>query len=59
MCQQDKVENKTPVGLLEPLLVLEGPWENISMDFVIDMQKIEGFGTILVIVDRFSKYTAF
>ena len=29
------------------------------MDFITGMPKTEGFGTILVIVDRFSKYATF
>ena len=34
-CQQIKVEHQHPVGLLQPLLVLEWKWEVISMDFII------------------------
>ena len=59
VCQQDKTENKTSAGLLEPLPVPEGPWESISMDFITGIPKTESFGTILVIVDCFSKYARF
>ncbi|KAJ8459553.1 hypothetical protein OPV22_032479 [Ensete ventricosum] len=31
---QDKVEQQKPVGLLEPLPILERPWESISLNFI-------------------------
>ena len=36
-CQQVKVEHQHPVGLLQPLPVLEWKWEVISMDFIIGL----------------------
>jgi hypothetical protein len=33
-CQQMKVEHIHPVGLLQPLHILEWKWETISMDFI-------------------------
>ena len=59
VCQQDKIENKTPSGLLEPLPPSERPWESVSLDFISALPKSEGFGSILVVVDRFSKYATF
>ncbi|XP_012458151.1 uncharacterized protein LOC105778935 [Gossypium raimondii] len=53
------VELKTPAGLLQPLPVPERPWESLSMDFIIGLPKSESFGSILVVVDRFSKYATF
>jgi hypothetical protein len=32
VCQQDKVEQQHPGGLLEPLPIPERPWESVSMD---------------------------
>ena len=29
------------------------------MDFIIDLPKFEGYGSIIVMVDRFSKYATF
>ena len=33
-CQQVKVENQKPVGLLQPLEVAKWKWEHVTMDFV-------------------------
>ena len=39
-----------------PIVVLEKPWTNISMDFVLGLPKTsKGFDSIFVVVDRFSK----
>ncbi|KAL6344202.1 hypothetical protein AAG906_035427 [Vitis piasezkii] len=35
------------------------PWESITMDFIIELPKLEGYGSIIVVVDRFSKYVTF
>ena len=59
VCQQDKVEQQQPAGLLEPLPIAERPWESVSMDFIVALPKSEGFGSIMVVVDRFSKYATF
>jgi len=59
VCQQDKTEQRVPAGLLEPLPILEQPWENISMDFIIGLPKSEGCNIIMVVVDWFSKYGIF
>ena len=59
LCQQDKVEQHQPRGLLEPLPIVERPWESVTMDFIIGLTKSEGYGSIIVVVDRFSKYATF
>ncbi|CAN1260507.1 Transposon Ty3-I Gag-Pol polyprotein [Linum perenne] len=59
VCQQDKVEQKCPVGLLEPLPTPQRPWESVSMDFIIGLPRVEECGSIMVVVDRFSKYGVF
>ncbi|KAI5336019.1 hypothetical protein L3X38_026153 [Prunus dulcis] len=35
------------------------PWESLSMDFIMRLPKSEGCGSILVVVDRFTKYATF
>ncbi|TXG71332.1 hypothetical protein EZV62_006267 [Acer yangbiense] len=59
VCQQDKVEQQRPAGLLEPLPIAGRPWESVSMDFISALLKFEGCGSIMVVIDRFSKYATF
>ncbi|RVW59550.1 Transposon Tf2-12 polyprotein [Vitis vinifera] len=54
VCQQDKVEQRQPRGLLEPLPIAERPWDSVTMDFIIGLPKSEDNGSIIVVVDRFS-----
>ncbi|GJY11200.1 putative nucleotidyltransferase, ribonuclease H [Tanacetum coccineum] len=53
--QQDKIEQKKSGGLLEPLPTPKGPWESVSIDFITCLPKSEGGGSIIVVMDRFSK----
>ena len=57
--QQDKLEQKSLTGLLQPLPILDRPWVSVSMDFIIYFPKTDGFGSIMVVVDKFSKYGTF
>ncbi|KAE8729570.1 hypothetical protein F3Y22_tig00003507pilonHSYRG00041 [Hibiscus syriacus] len=59
VCQQDKVENRQVAGLLEPLPVPQRPWNSITLDFISALPKSEGYGLIMVVVNRFSKYGTF
>ncbi|CAL2255823.1 unnamed protein product [Prunus armeniaca] len=58
-CQQDKTLQKQPGGLLQPLPIPARPWESLSMDFIVSLPKSERCGSILVVVDRFTKYATF
>ena len=59
ICQQAKHEHGHVPGLLQPLPISEGAWQDISLDFIEGLPYFEGANTILVVVDRFTKYAHF
>lgn len=59
VCQLDKTEKRKSVVLLQPLSNSKRLWQSISMDFISGMAKSKGQKSILVVVDRFSKYAIF
>ena len=59
VCQQDKVDHQLPAGLLEPLPLVTRPWESVSIYFITSLPKFEGYGSIVVVVDCYSKYATF
>jgi len=58
-CQQNRTLNKKQAGLLQPLPIPEGPWESVSMDFMVSLPPSRGFDAIMVMMDRFSKMAHF
>ncbi|KAM1000308.1 hypothetical protein ACFX2A_007072 [Malus domestica] len=60
ICQQVKAERKKPFGLMQPLLVPQWKWENITMDFMYKLPRTQnGYDGIWVVVDRLTKSTHF
>lgn len=55
-CQQSKATNQKPIRLLLPLPIPEAAWEDISMDFITHLPRVNGKTVIMVVVDRFSKF---
>ncbi|MGZ4849762.1 MAG: hypothetical protein ACXV2C_00050 [Candidatus Bathyarchaeia archaeon] len=58
-CQRNKVARHRPYSLLSPLPIAKVPWTHISMDFVVKLPPSDGFDSVLVVVDRFSKMSHF
>lgn len=59
ICQQAKVEQALPVGLLQPLPIPQHVWDDVSMDFITNFPPSHGYSTIMVVVDRLSKFGHF
>ena len=57
--QRNKSNNLSPGGLLQPLPIPTQVWTNISMDFIGGQPKSKGKDTILVVVDKLTKYVHF
>lgn len=58
-CQRNKHENISPPGLLQPLPVPDRVWEDITMDFIEGLPLAFGKNSIMVIVDRLTKFAHF
>jgi transposase InsO family protein len=54
-----KPSNLAPPGKLRPLELPDIPWAEVTTDFTTDLPLSNGFDSILVVVDRFSKEVEF
>jgi hypothetical protein len=54
--QLNKAENIPYPGLLQPLPIPNMAWQHVTMDFIEALPKSEGKDTILVVVDKLTKY---
>ena len=59
-CQQVKADHQNPMGLLQPIPILEWKWETISMDFIIGLPKnFRQHDSIMAVVGKLSKASHF
>jgi hypothetical protein len=59
-CQRNKPSQQSPAGLLQPLPVPENRWEDITMDYIVQLPATpRGYDAILVVVDRMTKCAHF
>jgi hypothetical protein len=59
VCQQAKTERVPYPRLLQPLAVPGQAWQVITMDFIEGLPISSSYNCILVVVDKFSKYSHF
>ncbi|KAL0361415.1 UNVERIFIED_CONTAM: Transposon Tf2-11 polyprotein [Sesamum radiatum] len=59
ICQQDKADHQKKASLLQPLPIPKRPWESVSMDYISGLPKVGDLGSIIIVVDRLSKYATF
>jgi hypothetical protein len=59
-CKKVKAEHIHPIGLLQPLLILEWKWEVVTMDFITKIPRdVKKHDSIMVVVDKLTKATHF
>jgi Integrase zinc binding domain len=58
-CARNKSTHHARHGKLYPLPIPPGPWKSVSMDFVVEFPKSQGFDAIYVCVNRFTKIAHF
>ena len=59
VCQRNKIENIPYPRLLQPLPLPRQAWTHVTIDFIEKVSKSQGFDTILVVIDRLTKYGQF
>jgi hypothetical protein len=59
ICKKAKSEHSKLPGTLQPLLVPDQAWNVIAMDFIEGLPKSKQFNTILVVIDKLTKYAHF
>lgn len=59
MCKKCKKESVPYPGLLQPLMVPDKPWSQITIGFIEVLPNVKGKSVIWVIVDKMTKFSHF
>jgi hypothetical protein len=59
VCAKAKTEHSRLPGLLHPLPIPKKAWQTISLDFIEGLPKSKSYNTILVVIDKLTKYAHF
>ncbi|EEA26632.1 retrovirus polyprotein, putative [Talaromyces marneffei ATCC 18224] len=59
MCQKNKIKRHKPYRLLQEIEAPEYPWQWITMDYIVKLPESDNCNTILVVMDRLTKYAHF
>jgi len=59
VCQSCKYDSSPSPGLLQPIQITKGVWEDVSMVFIEGLPKSFGKEVIFVVGGKFSKYAHF
>uniref|UniRef100_A0A8C5PE09 Gypsy retrotransposon integrase-like protein 1 n=1 Tax=Leptobrachium leishanense TaxID=445787 RepID=A0A8C5PE09_9ANUR len=59
VCNRSKKCPQKTAGLLQPLLIPDRPWKDLTVDFIVDLPPSQGCTTIMVVVDRLKKMAHF
>ena len=58
-CQRIKHNQGAAAGFLQPLEIPAKPFEDISLDLITGLPKVDGRDAVLVVVDKLTKYAQF
>ena len=60
VCQRVKVEHQVPLGLLQPIRILEWKWDRVTMDFMVGLALTRRkHDLVWVVMDRLTKSAHF